>query len=63
MYLIGVCGERPGGLCVQVGLGGIQNQPLYNLHDLGGARFSEPCSLICVKRVKFPPGQVVVGHR
>lgn len=46
---------------VQVGLGGIQAQPLYNLRDLGRPRLSDPCPLIWLIGAKIPPGRAVVG--
>lgn len=53
----------PGGLCVQVGLGWVQTQPLYNLGDLGHPSLLSTRFLICVKGAEFPPGEVVVGYR
>lgn len=59
----GACGVCPGGLCIQVGLGRVQIQPLYNLGDLGHLSLLLACFLICFKGAEFPPGEVVVGYR
>lgn len=53
----------PGGLCIQVGLGWVQIQPLYNLGDLGHLSLLSTCFLISFKGAEFPPGEVVVGYR
>lgn len=53
-----------GGLGVQVGLGCVQPQQLYNLADLGHPPcLLEPCFLICLMGAEFPPGGAIVGRR